>query len=129
MLWLTCSLVDLLLLCDIITTLCHYIMASLCQYIITELTWLHCQVVIWLLDCVPCCSVTDYMVISLPQYSCILLTSALTHHFLVHISKLSCGYPVSGLHHYTTLKILHYHLYYVTHFTALCYLGSFVSVL
>lgn len=44
---------EALLLCDIITALCHYVMASLCHYGIFELAWLRCQVVLWLLDCVP----------------------------------------------------------------------------
>lgn len=51
-------------------------------------------------------SVTDYMVTSL-QHSLILLTSALTHHFLVDVSKLSYDYPISVLHHYNpTLSLV-----------------------
>lgn len=48
-------------------------------------------------------SVTDYMVTSLLQCSPILLASALSHHFLVDFSKLSHGYPFSGLHHYSPI--------------------------
>lgn len=47
------------------------------------------------------------MVTSLPQYSLILLTNTLTHHFLVDISKLSYSYPTSGIHPYNpTLSLI-----------------------
>lgn len=57
MLWLNLLPGLPLIMCDIIATLCHYVMTFLCHhYQVNTITLSDCPLV---LDCVPCDSVTD----------------------------------------------------------------------